>query len=197
MKDLFTSILYSIPVILHMKQSIEPGLLSPGGRQDRKAMKEREKQQRALKHLPVLPGNLNMFVNMVSYGRPLQVRGGTPSKCLSSKQNAETSCSKPCTQPALHTQTVPQQLPGTVIWMMFSSSGSILICLIPPSSPEVPMGKGNGRQSPTGSSNATSAQHSTNAGKVSPASTSVPSWACHNKKASDKWLSSTEPMACR
>lgn len=81
-------------------------------------------------------------------------------------------------QPCLHSdhckQMVPQQLPGTVIWMMFSSSGSILICLIPPSSPEVPMGKGNGRQSPTGSSNAMSAQYSTDSGKAYPAVTSVP-----------------------
>lgn len=60
---------------------------------------------------------------------------------------------EPCLGSHRCTQVVPQQLPGTVIWMMFSSSGSILICLIPPSSPEVPMGKGKGRQLPTGSSN--------------------------------------------
>lgn len=59
MKDLFKNILYSIPEILHMKKSSKPGSLSPGERQDRTTMKEKEKQQRALKHLPMLPGNLN------------------------------------------------------------------------------------------------------------------------------------------
>lgn len=85
MKDLFKSILYSIPGILHMKQSSKPGSLCPGGRQVRKAMKERKKQQRALKHLPVLPGNLNTFLHMFlpakegyfRYVREPQVLGNT------------------------------------------------------------------------------------------------------------------------
>lgn len=99
--------------------------------------------------------------------------GGHPGNVSPQNKMLKHHAANPaCTAGTAHTE--PQQLPGTVIWMMFSSSGSILICLIPPSSPEVPVEKGNGRQSPTGSSNATSAQHSNDAGKTSPASISVP-----------------------
>lgn len=156
MKDLFKSILYSIPGILHMKQSSKPGSLSPGERQDRKAMKEREKQQRALKHLPKLPGNLNML--LCQWRRTIARHEGTlcagkhPANTSSQSKMLKQDVATLPVQRALHTGGA-QQLPGTVIWMMFSSSGSTLICLIPPSSPEVPMGRGKGRQSPTGSSN--------------------------------------------
>lgn len=54
------------------------------------------------------------------------------------KAKCRDTMQQPCSHRGHCTQPVPHCLPGTVIWMMSSSSGSILICLIPPSSPEVP-----------------------------------------------------------
>ena len=133
----------------HVKESSKPGLLSPGERQNRKATKEREKQRRALKHPPLPPGNQlipNMPLKMTF--REDQCTGtGGPSVLGDTLQTPllKAKCREMMQQPCLRrghcTQPVPQRLPGTVIWMMSSSSGSILICLIPPSSPEVPTGE--------------------------------------------------------
>lgn len=75
--------------------------------------------------------------------RPVQghrgpsVLGDTPQTPLLRATHQDATW-PPCLHRGRCTQRLPQRLPGTVIWMMSSSSGSILICLIPPSSPEVP-----------------------------------------------------------
>lgn len=130
---------------LCMEESSKPGSLSPGERQHRKAMKESEKQEQALNHLALLPGNPlipDMILNMTSSEERLG-HGGTshtrryPHKHLF-KAARRNATQQHCLRRGHCTQPVPQHLPGTVIWMMSSSSGSILICLMPPSSPEVP-----------------------------------------------------------